>query len=92
MELLWTIEAIESRGTIYDYIEASNPAAAESFDALLHEKARQLADDPGLGRPGRVAGTRELVVHPNYVLVYEVTGDAVRVLAVVHAARRWPAD
>jgi len=49
-----------------------------------------LADHPGLGRVGRVAGTLELVVHKNYILIYDVAGDQVRVLRVLHAARKWP--
>jgi plasmid stabilization system protein ParE len=43
-----------------------------------------------MGRPGREAGTRELVAHKNYILVYDVTADMVRVLRVLHAARQWP--
>ena len=42
-----------------------------------------------MGRKGRQAGTRELVAHPNYIVVYDVTGDMVRVLRVLHAARQW---
>ena len=45
---------------------------------------------PQLGRPGRVESTRELVVHRNYILVYDVAGDVVRVLHVLHATRQWP--
>ena len=92
MELFWTPEATQDRDEIYDYIEADNPAAALALDELFAENAGRLVDHPGLGRPGRVAGTRELVAHQNYVLVYDVTGDLVRVLRVLHAARQWPPD
>ncbi len=90
MELHWTPEAIQDRETIYDYIEADNPIAALTLDELFEEKASRLIDHPGLGRPGRVAGTRELVAHQNYILIYDVTGDLVRMLRVLHAARQWP--
>jgi addiction module RelE/StbE family toxin len=89
-ELFWTPEAIQDRETIYDYIEADNPAAALALDELFEEKAGRLVDHPNLGRPGRVARTRELVAHQNYVLVYDVTGDRVRILRVLHAAIQWP--
>ncbi|MEO5344185.1 MAG: type II toxin-antitoxin system RelE/ParE family toxin [Gammaproteobacteria bacterium SHHR-1] len=89
-ELFWTPEAIQDRDEIYDYIEADNPAAALALDELFEEKAGRLVDHPNLGRPGRIAGTRELVAHQNYVLVYDVTGDMVRMLRVLHAAIQWP--
>lgn len=88
--LRWTPEAIQDREAIYDFIEADNPVAALMLDELLEEKAGRLIDHPGLGRPGRVAGTRELVAHPNYLLIYDVTNDLVRMLRVLHAARQWP--
>ncbi|MES2260437.1 MAG: type II toxin-antitoxin system RelE/ParE family toxin [Pseudomonadota bacterium] len=90
MELFWTPEAIQDREDIYDYIEADNPAAALALDELFAEKAGRLVDHPGLGKPGRVAGTRELVAHPNYILIYDTAGNLVRVLRVLHAARQWP--
>ncbi len=90
MELFWTPEAAQDRDEIYAYIEADNPAAALALDERLAEKAGRLLDQPGLGRLGRVAGTRELVVHQNYILVYDKAADLVRVLRVLHAARRWP--
>jgi addiction module RelE/StbE family toxin len=90
MELFWTPEAIQDRDEIYDYIEADNPVAALALDELFEEKAGRLLDHPGMGRPGHEAGTRELVAHKNYILVYDVTADMVRVLRVLHAARQWP--
>ena len=90
MDLVWTPEAIQDRDEIYDYIESDNPVAALALDELIAEKAGRLLDHPNLGRPGRIAGTRELVAHRNYILVYDLTGDLVRVLRVLHAARPWP--
>lgn len=90
IELFWTPEAILDREEIYDYIESDNPVAALALDELFLEKVSRLVDHPGLGRPGRVAGTRELVVHQNYILVYDTASDVMRVLRVLHAARQWP--
>ena len=90
MELFWTPEATQDRDEIYGYIEADNPVAALALDELFSEKASRLVDHPGLGRLGRIAGTRELVAHRHYLLVYDVAGDLVRVLRVLHTARQWP--
>lgn len=86
----WTPEAITDREAIYDYIEADNPAAALALDELFEQKASRLIDHPQMGRKGREAGTRELVAHRNYILVYDVTADSVRILRVLHTARQWP--
>jgi len=90
MELFWTPEAIQDRDGIYDYIAADNPSAALDLDELLSKKAARMVDHPGLGRLGRLQGTRELVAHRNYILIYDVADDLVRVLRVLHAARQWP--
>ena len=58
MRLFWTPDATQDRDEIYDYIEADNPTAAQALDELFAEKAGRLVDHPGLGRPGRIAGTR----------------------------------
>jgi len=90
VKLVWTRVAREDRQSIREYIAAHNPSAALDFDELLSEKTARLVDHPGLGRPGRVQGTREFVAHRNYILIYDVAGDVVRVLRVLHAARQWP--
>jgi addiction module RelE/StbE family toxin len=90
MELFWTTDAIQDRDEIYDYIEADNPVAALALDELFEEKAGRLVDHPRIGRPGREVGTLEQVAHKNYILVYDVTADLVRILRVLHTAREWP--
>lgn len=90
MKLVWTRPAAADRREIRAYIAQDNPAAALALDELFSEKAGRLLDHPSLGRPDRIAGTRELVVHQNYILIYDLAGDLVRVLRVLHAARQWP--
>ena len=57
--------------------------------AAIRRTTNRIADHPYLYRPGRVAGTREAVVHPNYILVYRVR-ETIEILAVLHARRRYP--
>ena len=90
MELFWTPEAIQDRDDIYNHIEADNPLAALALDELFSEKALYLIEHPSLGRTGRVSGTRELVTHQNYILIYDVIDGLVRVLRILHASRQWP--
>jgi addiction module RelE/StbE family toxin len=87
--VLWTSSAIADRDAIFDYIEADNPRAAVAQDQLFSARAQILAQFPLLGRPGRLAGTRELV-EGNFVMVYEIAGNAIRIIRVLHGARQWP--
>ena len=90
MSLFWTLEALADRCEGYDYIEADDPAAALSLDEQFAAFAERLAAYPYLGRPGRVSGTRELVAHQNYLLIYDIAVRNVRVLRVLHAAQQCP--
>jgi toxin ParE1/3/4 len=90
VELRWTRKALENLNQIAAYIAQDNPARAASFVGEIKEKTELLSTFPALGRPGRVPGTRELVVHENYVVPYRVKGDAVQILRVQHVARLWP--
>jgi addiction module RelE/StbE family toxin len=89
---VWTPEAISDRLAIWDYLEERNPHAAARVDALFSESVDRLSDFPEQGRPGIVAGTRELIPHENYRLVYELESDTVWVLALVHTSRMWPPE
>ena len=88
----WTAEAIADRHAVYDYIEADNPAAAVELDTQFDLKAAMLLSHPRMGRKGRVDSTYERVVHPNYILVYDIAGEDIRILRLLHAARLWPPE
>ncbi|HWT12104.1 MAG TPA: type II toxin-antitoxin system RelE/ParE family toxin [Allosphingosinicella sp.] len=90
MNLVWLEPALEQLETILDYIAARNEDAARRLQIVIERCAEGLADRPFMYRPGRVAGTREAVVHPNYILVYRVTAEAVEIVSVVHARQEYP--
>ncbi len=90
MKVIWTPEAEQDRSDIWDYIAADNPLAAVRLDQLFGDAAAKLGDFPKLGSAGKIAGTRELIPHESYRLVYEIVDETVWVLALVHTARQWP--
>lgn len=90
MKLVWTRLAHTDRSTIRTYIAHDNPAAAIALDTLFSRRTRQLATHPDIARPGRVTGTRALVVHEDCIAIYDRTGDTMRILRILHAARQWP--
>ncbi|UNE55509.1 type II toxin-antitoxin system RelE/ParE family toxin [Bartonella machadoae] len=67
-----------------------NPSAALKFDKLLSEKVEKLVKFPTLGRLGRIINTRELVVHPNYIMIYDISNGVVRILRVLHTRKKFP--
>ena len=90
MKVLWTPEAQQDRVDIWDYITAGNPRAAVRMDELFSDAAARLSEHPKLGKQGKIPGTRELIPHESYRLVYEIDQQTVWVLALVHTARQWP--
>lgn len=91
MRLEWSAFAIEDRDAIFDYIEEDSPHAAVLVDDRIRVQVRQLLQFPETGRPGRIEGTRELVISLTpYIAAYRITGDIVRILRVLHGAQLWP--
>jgi plasmid stabilization system protein ParE len=75
------------------FIAAEDPAAAQLVVARVLEAVAALAEQPGLGRPGRVPGTRELVVlKTRYIVPYRVRRDRVEILRVFHTSRTLPGN
>lgn len=87
------ILAQADRDAIFDYIEADSPRAAIAIDDRIRSQVNGLAQFPEIGRLGRVAGTRELViVRTPHIAAYRIVGDTMRVLRILHGARQWPED
>ncbi|MFI5088676.1 MAG: type II toxin-antitoxin system RelE/ParE family toxin [Terriglobales bacterium] len=91
LRVRWLRTALANLEAHAQYIARDNPAAARRVVAAIERAVAQVADYPALGRPGRVEGTRELVVHGTpYIVPYRVLGQTVQILRVFHAARKWP--
>ncbi|MGC5780062.1 type II toxin-antitoxin system RelE/ParE family toxin [Methylobacterium sp. NFXW15] len=91
MKIRITRRALRHLDEVRAYIAVDNPAAANKTIARLREAINGLTLYPERGRPGRIVGTRELVVSGTpYIVPYRLTGDAIDILAVLHGARAWP--
>lgn len=91
IRLRWKNQALSDRERIARHIaQAGSPQAARKLDKELVDKAHAVVKNPKLYRVGRVTGTRELVVRPNYVMVYRIEGEYIDILRVLHAAQQWP--
>jgi toxin ParE1/3/4 len=87
----WLDVALDSLIAEAEYISQGNPAAAERIVQTILNAVENLKRFPASGRPGRVAGTRELVISRTpYIVPYRVRGDTVELLLVLHGARKWP--
>ena len=89
-DLEWKASAVADLMAIVDYISDDNPDAALALMDEIQGKVEQLPAHPKRCRPGRVNGTRELVVRPNYIVIDAETPEVVTVLRVLHAAQMWP--
>ncbi|MGB7284508.1 MAG: type II toxin-antitoxin system RelE/ParE family toxin [Candidatus Acidiferrum sp.] len=91
MRVRWLRVALANLEAEADYIAEDNPAAAGRVVQRILRTVALLRKNPAIGRPGRVPGTRELVV-PNtpYIVPYRVRADTLEILRVFHAARKWP--
>ena len=90
VKVRWTVSALRDRHQIVAFIRSDNPRAAERMDRVFSAAAARLVRHPRLGRPGLIAGTRELIPHRSYRLVYEIDNGTIWVLVLVHSARQWP--
>jgi addiction module toxin, RelE/StbE family len=89
---VWNAEAIEDAERIIEYIRERDQGAAERVRDRLVEVANNLSQYPYGYRQGRVPGTREAVALPNYILIYKVEIDMIRVVQVLHASQQYPPE
>lgn len=86
----WKDEALDDLALIYFYILQRNPIAANKLRQTIIDAAEKLPLFPYIFRAGRAAGTREYVVHPNYILVYRVTANSIEIVSVLHTKQQYP--
>lgn len=91
MIIVWSPRAIEHVAHLRSHIARENPKAANRIAGALLDAVERLPELPNLGRPGRIAGTRELVVPGTpYVIPYRLRADRLEVIAIFHGRQKWP--
>jgi toxin ParE1/3/4 len=91
LRIVWSERSLIHLGAIGDYLQQQSPAASNRILNAIARGVEGLADHPRRGRPGRIKGTRELVVtRTRYLVAYRLQNEEIEILAVIHGARRWP--
>jgi toxin ParE1/3/4 len=92
MKIVWSPEAASDLAALRAFIAREDPQAARRMALRILDRVETtLSKHPEIGRPGRVSGTRELVVpHTPYIAPYRIRDGAIEIIRVFHAARRWP--
>lgn len=86
----WKKQAINDLIKIGKQIAKDSQVNADKMVNLIEDKVKPLAEHPDMCRLGRKRGTRELVAHENYLVIYRVLPESVEILRVKHAAQQWP--
>ncbi|RJG16973.1 type II toxin-antitoxin system RelE/ParE family toxin [Massilia cavernae] len=87
MKLIWSRRADCDRDTIIARVAHDSPAAAWALNKIIKQKTSALLAHPLLYRRGQLPDTREMVIHPHYVVIYRVTSSAVEILRIKHTAQ-----
>ena len=90
LDLNWEADALLQYEVLIEFVRDRNEPAAEALARRIDEGVERACHFPEIGRPGRVLGTRELIIHPNYIVVYQITETAIDVLRLLHARQLYP--
>jgi toxin ParE1/3/4 len=92
VKIRWLNLALTDLDNIFEFITEDNPTAARKVVRQIWESVEMLKDQPKMGRPGRVAETRELIINNTpFIVPYRVKDNTIQILRVIHSARKWPA-
>lgn len=91
MQIRWLTDAVDDLQALRQYIAQDKPVAANNIAKRITATVNLLADQPALGRPGRVPHTRELIISGTpYIVAYHVKNNMIQILRVFHGAMQWP--
>lgn len=90
LPVIWSRRARHDLGVILEYIRHRSPSGAVRINNLIKTSVEKLPAYPHLHREGREPGTREVVVHPNYIYIYAVREDSIHILRVLHSRQHYP--
>jgi toxin ParE1/3/4 len=92
VKLFWSRRAIDDLRAVQAFIEKDSPTAARKIALRIIESVEtMIPENPAIGRPGRVPGTREFIVaHTPYIVPYRLRHGMIEVIRVYHGVRRWP--
>jgi len=91
MRIEWSERATRDLRDVRRYIARNDPRAAKAVALKILEGIERLVEFPASGRPGRLPNTRELIIPGTpFIIPYSVSADVVRILAVIHGARKTP--
>lgn len=91
MTVVWSRRAVQHLIRLREYIAQESPSAAASVAQRILDCVTLLSEHSAIGRPGRVAGTREFVVPQTpYIVTYRVRADTLAIIAAFHQRQRWP--
>lgn len=90
-QLRYTRQALSDVESLYEFIAQDDPAAAQQVLNRIETMVEHLPQHPEIGRAGRVADTRELIVPDTpFIVAYQIQPDFIDILAIVHTSRKWP--
>ena len=91
MQIRWTYKALDNLDAAVEYIAADNPTAAQKVAKRIWDSVLLLKNQPGRGRPGRVLGTRELIISGlPYIIPYLEKDGTIVILRIMHSSIKWP--
>ncbi|HLP48433.1 MAG TPA: type II toxin-antitoxin system RelE/ParE family toxin [Candidatus Kapabacteria bacterium] len=92
MRIRWTKAASQDLDNIEEYIREYNPKAAiKQVLRVIDAVETKLSNSPGMGKPGRIAETREFYVTGSpYIVAFRINENTMEILRVIHGARQWP--
>lgn len=86
----WSHSALADLDEIARFIGQHDKGAALTLQQRIEQSVLPAAEYPLIFRAGRVPGTREIVAHPNYIVVYRPLPNRIRVVAVLHSKQQYP--